>query len=346
MKRVLHLTEAFGGGVQSALISYVAASESLPVKHSLVARSRTADDTKQSSSHLFERLDICSGSLFDFVAMCQRTVKELQPDVVHLHSSFAGFIFRFLRFGSAKVVYTPHCYAFERQDINSSLTFLYRNLERLMLKRIDVIAGCSQRENRLADQLGASTTYLNNYAEFNAESVCRESEPERLESFNVVIVGRVSPQKDPSYIIKVLDHLKTLQADAGVCFTWVGGGDAELERLLINAGVKVTGMLPRQQVMERIASADLYLHSAAWEGMPLTLLEAAKLNCPILCRRIGATEELPCVVSSAEEMASKIKSLKTGDKVVSEFCNNLVQYINGFFTRERQEKVLRQLYCE
>ena len=40
MKKVLHITEAFGGGVQTALYSYVHSSRSEPYEHSLLARTR------------------------------------------------------------------------------------------------------------------------------------------------------------------------------------------------------------------------------------------------------------------------------------------------------------------
>ncbi|MDK2622780.1 capsular biosynthesis protein, partial [Vibrio vulnificus] len=35
MKKVLHITEAFGGGVQTALYSYVYSSRNEPIEHHL-----------------------------------------------------------------------------------------------------------------------------------------------------------------------------------------------------------------------------------------------------------------------------------------------------------------------
>ncbi|WP_237342687.1 glycosyltransferase [Vibrio vulnificus] len=45
-------------------------------------------------------------------------------------------------------------------------------------------------------------------------------------------------------------------------------------------------------MVERLRNADIYLHTAAWEGMPLTILEAAKLTRPMVIRKIGATKDL------------------------------------------------------
>lgn len=53
MKKVLHITEAFGGGVQTALYSYVHSSRSEAFEHSLLARARSNDMTNESSNHVF-----------------------------------------------------------------------------------------------------------------------------------------------------------------------------------------------------------------------------------------------------------------------------------------------------
>ena len=49
MKKVLHITEAFGGGVQTALYSYVHSSRSEPYEHSLLARARSNDMTNDQT---------------------------------------------------------------------------------------------------------------------------------------------------------------------------------------------------------------------------------------------------------------------------------------------------------
>ncbi|WP_155487378.1 glycosyltransferase, partial [Vibrio campbellii] len=69
--------------------------------------------------------------------------------------------------------------------------------------------------------------------------------------------------------------------------TWIGGGERELEDQLRAQGIKVTGMIPRDEVVSLLKTSDLYLHTAAWEGMPLTILEAAKLHLPMVIRSIG-----------------------------------------------------------
>ncbi|WP_332308952.1 glycosyltransferase family 4 protein [Enterovibrio coralii] len=270
-----------------------------------------------------------------------------QPDIIHLHSSFAGFLGRYLPKKNAKIVYTPHCYAFERRDISPFMQEIYMKLETMGLSRIDCVAGCSDRECELALELGAKKAFhLNNYAELDAELVDDEqAENEDAKAiYNVVVVGRISPQKDPDFLLETIAHLKQHPESKQVRLHWLGGGDAEMEKALRDAGVEVSGMIPHAKLMQRLKAADLYLHTAAWEGMPLTLLEAAKLKIPMVLRIIGATQHMhyPFMVSTPEAMAKQIVN----------FCHRpdhpdyqtSLDTINDNFSAEKQRSALHIVY--
>jgi glycosyltransferase involved in cell wall biosynthesis len=60
----------------------------------------------------------------------------------------------------------------------------------------------------------------------------------------------------------------------------------------MRAGVEVTGWTAPEAAAQRVASAQLYLHSAAWEGGPLSTIEAATLGTPVLARDIPSMSSL------------------------------------------------------
>ncbi len=79
-EKVLHITEAFGGGVQTALYSYVHSSHELRARH---------NDLTKDSNHdvLLKR----NGWWWASVRDANQTINDIKPNIVHLHSSKAGF---------------------------------------------------------------------------------------------------------------------------------------------------------------------------------------------------------------------------------------------------------------
>ncbi|ELB2833556.1 glycosyltransferase [Vibrio alginolyticus] len=342
MKKVLHVTEAFGGGVQTALYSYVHSSRDEPYQHFLLARARENDLTNENNHHIFVQTKWVEGGLLQFIRDANHMIASLAPDVVHLHSSKAGFLGRFLKLGKARLVYTPHCYAFEREDISELARQIYKALEKVKLSKIDVVAGCSQRECDLAISIGAKhAELLNNYVSYQSED---RIERDKQEALKLVVLGRVAPQKDPLFLISTLQFLNRYALNRPIEITWIGGGDQVLEQKLRTENVDVTGMLPRDEVVEKLKGSDLYLHTAAWEGMPLTILEASKLHLPMVIRTIGATKDLnyPFLALTPEEMAKQIAHCVNHYEEID--FRQYTAELNDAFSEEKQRLALNKLY--
>lgn len=342
MKKVLHITESFGGGVQTALYSYAHSSRQESYQHLLLARARKKDLTNESNHNVFVQERWVEGGLLQFMRDANQMIADTKPDIIHLHSSKAGFLGRFLKTGHARLVYTPHCYAFEREDISSFARHIYKTLEKVLLSKVDVVAGCSQRECDLAISIGAKRAeLLNNYVTYQSE----EREPrDKQELLKIVVLGRVAPQKDPQFLISTLDNLNLTTLNHKLEIIWIGGGDKVLEEQLKAAGVTVTGMLPRDEVVRQLKTSDIYLHTAAWEGMPLTILEASKLHLPMVIRSIGATKDLnyPFIAQTPVVMAKQLTHC------INHYHDiNFHQYtteLNNTFSEEKQRLALNSIY--
>ncbi|CAM2931201.1 glycosyltransferase [Vibrio mytili] len=343
MKKVLHITESFGGGVQTALYSYAHSSRKEPFQHFLLARARQNDLTNDNNQSGFVDTYWVTGGLLQFLRDANQTIAKVQPDVVHLHSSKAGFLGRFLKLNNARLIYTPHCYAFEREDISSLARAVYKTLEKVRLSKIDIVAGCSQRECDLAISIGAKQAeLLNNYVSYEGEE--RGNRSNNSDTVKIVVLGRVAKQKDPLFLINTLQSLDTAALERNIEVTWIGGGNNELEQSLREAGVNVTGMLPRDEVVTKLKASDLYLHTAAWEGMPLTILEAAKLNLPMVIRTIGATKDLnyPFLAPTPEDMAKHITHCVNHYQEI-DFQQYMTE-LNETFSEEKQCLALINIY--
>lgn len=276
---VLHVSEAYGGGVQAAIQQY--AKNSPGLRHHIMFRSRVSHDISEAST---VEMTAYEGSVWGFLLEARRLIASMRPEVIHLHSSFAGLL-RAFRLGlDAKLIYTPHAYAFLREDCSPAARAGFRLVEKRLSRRPQTIAAISPYEAAQAARMAGRQTaieYLpNTVGEPAAACECEQfvrGQPE------VVMAGRISPQKDPYFYANVARESKRQ-----IRWIWVGDGDAEALGVMRDAGITVTGWLPNAHVKKHIGNADLYLHTARWEGAPITLLEAASMGTPILVRSVDS----------------------------------------------------------
>lgn len=301
--RILHVSEAYGGGVQTAIDDYI---ENTPgVAHYVVSKKRVAHDTGAVSPAI-EVIE-APASPVRFVKSVYGSISRIEPHIVHLHSSYAGLLRLGLRTRRYEVIYTPHCYAFERLDRSRFERAAYKLIERsLSVLKAHTIAGVSGFECSSAMKLGARGRVVHVPNSLRVPAAVASSRiKDRIGTDPtpvVVTVGRVDPQKDPRFFADVVRATKT-----AVRWIWIGGGDPELEQVLREVGVEVTGWLDRASVVTELAKSGLYLHTALWEGDPIAPLEARSLGVPVLLRRTSTTDQLHYeLVESAAETAAHI----------------------------------------
>jgi glycosyltransferase involved in cell wall biosynthesis len=301
--RVLHVVESLGGGVLTSVLAMVGSTPE--VEHHLAVWPRRAHADTGDELEVFASVDLLPSHPVRAVLGLRHLVRETGPDEVHAHSSYAGLLVRALDLG-VDVVYSPHCFAFERRDLGPLAQAGVRRIERAMTRRTSVLVACSPREARLAEDLGhRNGGSVPNRALNPPEVRARFSEDPK-----VVTVGRISPQKDWRYLLTVKGYLEEVLHHR-VTWEWLGGGDAEGEEELRAQGVTVAGWLPRTEVVRRLADAQVYVHTAAWEAAPISILEAAAIGLPIAARGLDTLVSLavPGTTATAADLAARIVAL-------------------------------------
>ncbi|MFJ4039430.1 glycosyltransferase [Microbacterium sp. NPDC090007] len=288
---VVHVTDRTTGGVPVAVGSYVRTS-SPAYAHVIVS-----PFVEGRPAGAFADLDALhvewDGST---PARALRSLRGIlrggRFDVVHAHSSFPGAYVRLLRHAPrTRVVYTPHGFAFARADVDPSRRAVFRTIERVLAGRMTVLAACGPGEEREALSLGIArerALVVPNLASVAAAAGAGARPGGLRESgvLRVAMLGRWSPQKDPTFFHERVDRLRTALFGCAVRATWIGDGPS-------GSGIRVTGWLGSEGVRRELDGTDLYLHTAAWEGFPIAILDAAALGLPILARRISALPDLP-----------------------------------------------------
>lgn len=310
--KVLHVVESFGGGVATAIAQYVHATPN--IEHHLLRSEREGDFVDSGELALFASVAELPKNLIAAHKTIRRVVKTVQPSVVHAHSSFAGAYVRtsIRNQKSRPIVYTPHGYSFERADISALSRVVYRFLETVLSQNTSVIAACSAREVSLSQFMGyrGRTAFVPNVAQPLSWETNMTSGRKADTGFSVVSVGRLTPARDPHFFAEVVRHTK--KADPEINFTWVGGGESAYGDLLQELGVGVTGWLPRDAARAILDGAHLHVHTAAWDGFPMVLLEANASRVPSLVRDIAPFSMMPEALRSStpEQMAQRIVAMK------------------------------------
>lgn len=129
----------------------------------------------------------------------------------------------------------------------------------------------------------------------------RKQEGIAVETFAAVGVGRLEPQKQP---LRFLDHASAIcAAQPKARLRWIGDGRLgpvfrqEIERRGLNDTVE---HIPwRNDVAAILPAYDLFLHSAAFEGLPLALLEAMAAAVPAAVEKTVHAQLPPALQSVA-----------------------------------------------
>jgi glycosyltransferase involved in cell wall biosynthesis len=291
--RILHVTEAAGSGtlevVSTLCAGLIAAGHDVAVATGERPETPTDLGAVLPAGVVLRRLPWTRRTPSQQLAAARalrRFAAEWSPDVVHLHSSFAGAVGA-LALGGRRTIYSPHAYSFARASEPAWRRAAYRSAERLIARRCGLVGAVSHAEAALARRGARASEVVavpNGIPELDPG---RAPEPAPDRGRRVVAMGRVGPQRRPAESAWILSQLA---ATASVA--WIGGAPAGEDAPLRAAGVPVTGWLPRSEALAALAQAQVYLHWSAWDGQSLSILEALARDVVVIASDIPANREI------------------------------------------------------
>lgn len=304
--RVLHVVQSLKGGTASYL------NEILPDQaqrwgHSCVGLVVPEADLE----YLAPELADCPRFLFPdarrdplslarFMYATAAAYRMFEPDIVHLHSTFAGAVGRVLllpRIDRPKVVYCAHGWAFDREQ--SASAGAIAAVERLLARMTDAIVNISAAEGRSAALRGVRARRNVVMPNAIADTACggeakREAVATRLgydrSKINLLFVGRHDRQKgadiaEAAAALLPADRFHLHNIGAAV----VGGAET-----LGSAPPNVTrlGWLAREDVLQHMRAADALVVPSRWEGFGLAAIEAMRAGTAVFVSAAGALPEI------------------------------------------------------
>lgn len=346
--RILHITECYGGGVSKAIDTFTILAPK-DIDHLILWEGE--DDPRKNKN--FGITNKFSSGLISRLFDVRKTVEKEKPDFILAHSSWAGFYTRIIA-QKVPVIYQPHCYVFEDKSRNLISRIVYFLAEKYLSRNSEATVILSPRENFLAKKVNSSspTIYLPNINSLGisykfkspAELYDLVSSRGNTET-TVAMLGRISPQKDPEWFIRVVNIFNEKYGkNENIKFLWIGDGDHDLKNKLLQAGVQVTGWKQSEEILNIFNKVDIYLHTASYEGFPLAILDALSLDIPTVARQIEAYQGTEInTVRSASEAADDInKLIKSTDYKVERISaqSQLMKSMNEHRQQESIKKII------
>lgn len=295
--KILHVTETLVAGVLAAVAALATKQSQLGHDVTVVySRKPTVpppDELDKRFPPAVHRVEVPFRSRPSSVWDLARAVRDLTTtnvDVLHLHSTFAGMAGRLapgVRGNVSTIVYSPHGWAFLRGDASALPNRTVLAIERALARQCDGLILVSESEAELtrAHIPGVPSYVLVNGIPVENLPVGKGSNESRPV---IVATGRIMEQKAPD---RFADVARVLEGRAR--FVWVGDGSAEERvRWLGDAPVQVTGWLPHHEVVQQLATADVFLFPTRWEGMPIALMEAQAIGVPSVATDIVGNRDV------------------------------------------------------
>lgn len=362
MKKIVHVVEAFGGGIYSfltELCNAITNEYEVTIIYSLRKETPKFFEKDFNTRIKFVKIDMCRGlnpykNIKSFFQL-KKNLKEEKADIIHLHSSKAGFLGRIAsymnKFNMNKVFYNPHGFSFLQQNESKIKRNLFYFLEKFAAKLGGCIVGCSKGEYEEALKISNKCIKIDNGIDTGKiDKIIMENNLDKdayknNKKLTIGTVGRICYQKNPVLFNEIAKSFP--QYD----FVWIGYG--ELNNELTSENIKITGWINRQEVIAEVLKLNIFIMTSLWEGLPISLLEAMYLERSVIVSNVIGNRDVIQNGSNgyvAEDLMSYYKSInnfavngKIREVLKKEAAENVVnQYSKSNMIKEYEKLYLNQ----
>ena len=354
--KILHIAEAFSTGIYTYLRDLTSYMAALPdaqdyevvmiySKRDVLDESKIKNDFPANVRFIKVQMtrNISPKDDFRSLLTLRGILKKERPDILHLHSSKAGVLGRIAATGIVKknhIFYSPHGYAFLRQDISTNFQNVYRQIEKYVQFFFGgTTIGSGETELEFARKIG-KTYFVRNGIDFKNQKFVEDTAVKR--KFTVGTIGVLHAQKNPSGFNEIA--LKLPEVD----FIWIG--DGELKDQITAPNVKITGWIgTREELLTITATFDVYLQVSLWEGLSIAILEAMALGKPVVASNIVGNKDsvddgkTGFLINTMDEAVMAIKTLQD-DSVRSKMGEASYKRCKELFDKDKNFDELIAIY--
>ncbi|MEO0096943.1 MAG: glycosyltransferase [candidate division WOR-3 bacterium] len=319
-----------GGGAQSLLLNFLKEKEAKKFEYRIFTLEKKY-------------------SLKTFISLIKE-IKKLKPKIIHAHLfpelyyvAFASFFYK-----KAKYLYTEHNIFNRRQKYK----ILYP-LEKFIYQRYDKIIACA---NIVKERLISYLPFLKEkiITIQNGFSLKEKEIKESQEKSDIIFIGRLEEQKGVDILLKALKILKEEKITPETFIVGYGSLEEILKDYCKKEGlINVKFLSKRNDALSFLKASKIFVLPSRWEGLPITILEAASLKKPIITTDAGGIKE---VLNEDEaifverdnpsSLSAAIKNLLFNENLQEELSEKAFSKVSNHFSIKTFSKKLTKLYEE
>ena len=296
--KVLHFTQANGGGIDTYLGMYFKYSNIDRFINVLITTGENKFSNLDGFYHVNIEQTFSPIKLLKYAYNIRKIIKSEKPDIIYLHSTFAGLIGRMANIGlKSKIAYNPHGWSF-KMNVSKGRIFIYKLVEKFLSYFTKKFILISKSEYEEAQKIGISARKLELvYNGIDVESLDASSNIENLlpkDRYIIGMVGRITEQKNPLFFVEFAKEVVKKYPET----LFVIVGDGELRKQVENRiaeynmahNFSITGWVSTpEKYIEQFNQAVLF---SKWEGFGLAVAEYMLYQKKILITGIDGMVDL------------------------------------------------------
>lgn len=362
--KILHISGAKGwGGNEQQMIDLIPELTKLGVDN-IVFGVENSLLQKECESKDISFLIAQKSKLNNFVnyKYLKTVVKEIKPDLVHLHTSDSLTVFTI----SDLLFKLKSKAVFSKKGMGSSSSILSKF--KYNYKNIDTIICVSEAVKKSFSNIITKNNLPKLTVVYDGINLNRTSDEKGLDVrklFNIdegtIIIGNIANHvkaKDLLTLIRTINYLVNVLGLKNIHLLQIGMFSdkltPEIKKLIFDMQLEkfitLTNFQPH--ALDFLSQFDLYVMSSAREGLPLTIFEAFLKKTPVVSTKAGGIPEAIChdfngylcEVGDFESLAKSISKLLNNEVKKNEFANRSYEMFFERFTAEQSARNTLKIY--